>query len=70
MEWLKQIAPTIATVPWWASCGPCCHSDLLKYWELMREKFKMLLESGKLNAEQIASVKTSRIELERSLHNK
>ena len=64
MEWLKQIAPTIAT----AMGGPLAGmavSAISKAIGVEPEKVGDLISNNKLTAEQIAQVKIAEIELQR-----
>ena len=64
MDWLKQIAPTIAT----AMGGPLAGmavSAISKAIGVDPEKVGDLISSNKLNAEQIAQVKLAEIELQK-----
>jgi len=64
MDWLKQIAPTIAT----ALGGPLAGmavSAISKAIGVDPEKVGDLISSNKLNAEQIAQVKLAEIELQK-----
>ena len=64
MEWLKQIAPTIAT----AMGGPLAGmavSAISKAIGVEPEKVGDLISNNKLSAEQIASIKVAEIELQK-----
>lgn len=64
MEWLKQIAPTIAT----ALGGPLAGlavTALAKAFGVASDQVQGMIESGKLSAEQIAEVKVAEIELKK-----
>jgi hypothetical protein len=62
MEWLKMIAPTLAT----AVAGPfgtMAYGVLAKVMNISPEDAQKTIETGKLTAEQIASVQLAEIEL-------
>jgi hypothetical protein len=64
MEWLKQIAPTIAT----AMGGPLMGmavSAVSKAIGVEPDKVQDIISSGKLTSEQIAQIKIAEIELKR-----
>lgn len=64
MEWLKQIAPTIAT----AMGGPLMGmavSAVSKAIGVEPEKVQDLISSGKLTSEQIAQIKIAEIDLQK-----
>jgi len=64
MEWLKQIAPTIAT----AFGGPLAGmavTAISKALGVEPEKVEDLISSNKLTSEQIAQIKLAEIELEK-----
>lgn len=64
MEWLKQIAPTIAT----ALGGPLAGMAVQligKAIGVAPEDAKAIVESGKLTAEQIAQIKVAELELKK-----
>lgn len=62
MEWLKQIAPTIATCLGGPLAGLAV-TAISKVLGIDEGKVQDVIESGKLNAEQIASLKQAEIEL-------
>ena len=62
MDWLKMIAPTLAT----AIAGPfggMAYGIVAKVMGITPEDAQKTIETGKLTAEQIASVQTAEIEL-------
>lgn len=64
MNWLEQVAPTIAT----ALGGPLAGlavGAVSKVLGIGDEETKQLLETGKMTAEQIAQVKVAEIELQK-----
>lgn len=64
MDWLKQIAPTVAT----ALGGPLAGlavSAVSKALGVSDDDAKSMLESGKMSAEQIAQVKLAELELKK-----
>lgn len=65
MEWLKQIAPTVAT----ALGGPLAGmavSAMSKAMGLDEEQVNEAIKSGKLSAEQIVAIKLAEVELQKS----
>ncbi len=67
MEWLKQIAPTVAT----ALGGPLAGmaiSAVSKAIGVDEDKVGDLIKDNKLTAEQIAQVKVAEIELQKQAH--
>jgi hypothetical protein len=68
MEWLKQIAPTIAT----AMGGPLMGmavSAVSKAIGVEPEKVQDLISSGKLTSEQIAQIKIAEIDLQKQAND-
>ena len=63
MEWLKQIAPTIATCLGGPLAGLAV-TAISKALGIDEDKVNDTIESGKLNADQIASIKQAEIELQ------
>ncbi len=64
MDWLKQIAPTVAT----ALGGPLMGmavSAVSKALDVEPDKVQDIISSGKLDAEQIAKIKIAEIELQK-----
>ena len=62
MDWLKQIAPTIATCLGGPLAGLAV-TAVSKVLGIDEDKVQDVIDSGKLNAEQIASLKQAEIEL-------
>ena len=65
MEWLKQIAPTIATCLGGPLAGLAV-SAVSKALGIDASQVQETIDSGKLNADQIASIKQAEIELQKS----
>ena len=65
MEWLKQIAPTIATCLGGPLAGLAV-SAVSKALGIDESQVQETIDSGKLNADQIASIKQAEIELQKS----
>ena len=65
MEWLKQIAPTIATCLGGPLAGLAV-TAVSKALGIDEDKVNDTIESGKLDADQIASIKQAEIELQKS----
>jgi hypothetical protein len=65
MEWLKQIAPTIATCLGGPLAGLAV-TAVSKALGIATDQVQDVIDSGKLNAEQIASIKQAEIELQKS----
>jgi len=64
MEWLMQLAPTIAT----ALGGPLAGlavTALAKVFGVPENQVQSMIESGKMSAEQLAQVKVAEIELQK-----
>jgi len=64
MEWLMQLAPTIAT----ALGGPLAGlavTALAKVFGVPENQVQSMIESGKLSADQLAQVKVAEIELQK-----
>lgn len=64
MDWLKQIAPTLAT----AIAGPLAglaYSAIAKVLGIAPDQAKQMLDENKLTADQIAQVKMAEIELKK-----
>ena len=64
MEWLKQIAPTVATCLGGPLAGLAV-TALAKVFGVATDKVQDMIESGKLSADQIAQVKVAEIELKK-----
>jgi hypothetical protein len=64
MDWLKQIAPTIATAMG-GPFGTLAYGMVSKVMGISPEDAQKTIESGKLTAEQIAQVKIAEIELQK-----
>jgi hypothetical protein len=64
MDWLKQIAPTIATAMG-GPFGTLAYGVVSKVMGISPEDAQKTIESGKLTAEQIAQVKLAEIELQK-----
>ena len=64
MEWLKQIAPTIATCLGGPLAGLAVEA-VSKALGVSTDDAKELMDSGKMSAEQIAQVKVAEIELQK-----
>ena len=64
MDWLKQIAPTIATCLGGPLAGLAV-SALAKVFGVATDEVQGMIESNKLSADQIAQVKVAEIELKR-----
>ena len=64
MEWLKQIAPTIATALG-GPLGGLAYEAVSKVLGIGVDEAKSMLEEGKLNSDQIAQVKVAEIELKK-----
>jgi len=65
MEWLKQIAPTIATCLGGPLAGLAV-SAVSKALGIDESQVQDTIDSGKLNSDQIASIKQAEIELQKS----
>ena len=65
MDWLKQIAPTIATCLGGPLAGLAV-SAVSKALGIDESQVQDTIDSGKLNADQIASIKQAEIELQKS----
>jgi len=65
MEWLKQIAPTIATCLGGPLAGLAV-SAVSKALGIDESQVQDTIDSGKLNADQIASIKQAELELQKS----
>jgi len=65
MEWLKQIAPTIATCLGGPLAGLAV-SAVSKALGIDEDKVQDTINTGKLDADQIASIKQAEIELQKS----
>ena len=65
MEWLKQIAPTIATCLGGPLAGLAV-TAVSKALGIDEDKVQDTINQGKLNADQIVSIKQAEIELEKS----
>jgi membrane-bound ClpP family serine protease len=65
MEWLKQIAPTIATCLGGPLAGLAV-TAVSKALGIDEEKVQDVIDSGKLNSDQIVSIKQAEIELQKS----
>lgn len=64
MDWLKQIAPTIATALGGPLAGLAVEA-VAKAVGIAPEEVKQTLEAGKLSAEQIAQIKLAELELKK-----
>jgi hypothetical protein len=64
MDWLKQIAPTIATAMG-GPFGTLAYGMVAKVMNISPEDAQKTIETGKLSAEQIAQVKIAEIELQK-----
>lgn len=64
MDWLKQIAPTIATAMG-GPFGTLAYGMVAKVMGISPEDAQKTIESGKLTADQIAQVKIAEIELQK-----
>ena len=65
MDWLKQIAPTIATCLGGPLAGLAV-TAVSKALGVDEGEVQSVIDSGKLNAEQIASIRQAEIELQKS----
>jgi len=65
MDWLKQIAPTIATCLGGPLAGLAV-SAVSKALGIDESQVQETIDSGKLNSDQIASIKQAEIELQKS----
>ena len=65
MEWLKQIAPTIATCLGGPLAGLAV-TAVSKALGIGEDEVQNVIDSGKLNADQITSIKQAEIELQKS----
>jgi membrane-bound ClpP family serine protease len=65
MDWLKQIAPTIATCLGGPLAGLAV-TAISKVLGIDEDKVQDVIDGGKLNADQIASLKQAEIELKKS----
>lgn len=65
MDWLKQIAPTIATALG-GPLGGLAYEAVSKALGVSSEDAKSILDSGKLTSDQIAQVKVAEIELQKT----
>lgn len=64
MDWLKQIAPTIATAMG-GPFGTLAYGMVAKVMNISPEDAQKTIETGKLSADQIAQVKIAEIELQK-----
>lgn len=64
MDWLKQIAPTIATAMG-GPFGTLAYGMVAKVMGISPEDAQKTIESGKLTADQIAQIKIAEIELQK-----
>jgi hypothetical protein len=64
MDWLKQIAPTIATAMG-GPFGTLAYGMVAKVMNISPEDAQKTIETGKLTADQIAQVKIAEIELQK-----
>ena len=64
MDWLKQIAPTIATAMG-GPFGTLAYGVVSKVMGISPEDAQKTIESGKLTADQIAQIKLAEIELQK-----
>lgn len=62
MEWLKQIAPTIATALG-GPLGGLAYEVIGKVFNIGTDEAKTLLDDGKMTSDQIAQVKVAEIQL-------
>ena len=62
MDWLKQIAPTIATALG-GPLGGLAYEAISKVMGISQDDAKSMLESGKLTSDQLASVQQAEIQL-------
>jgi len=62
MDWLKMIAPTLATAVG-GPFGAMAYGVLAKVMDITPEAAQQTIETGKLTAEQIASVQLAEIEI-------
>jgi len=65
MEWLKQIAPTIATCLGGPLAGLAV-TAISKALDIAPDDVQNVIDSGKLSADQIAQIKVAEIELQKS----
>jgi hypothetical protein len=65
MEWLKQIAPTIATCLGGPLAGLAV-TAVSKALGIGEDEVQNVIDSGKLNADQITSIKQAELELQKS----
>jgi hypothetical protein len=65
MDWLRQIAPTIATALG-GPLGGLAYEAVAKVLGIGVDQAKSMLEDGKLTADQIAQVKVAEIELKKT----
>jgi len=68
MDWLKQIAPTIATAMG-GPFGTLAYGMVAKVMGISPEDAQKTIESGKLTADQIAQVKIAEIELQKQAND-
>ena len=64
MDWLKQIAPTIATALG-GPLGGLAYEAVAKVMGISIDDAKEVLESGKMNADQIAQIKLAELDLKK-----
>ncbi len=65
MNWLEQIAPTIATAIG-GPLGGIAYEVISKVMGVSQDDAKQMLETGKLSSDQIAQVKQAEIELKKT----